>query len=137
MAIRESIAMMRLLIQHHDVLQRAASLISAYEERIGAIALADDHPDHPADTASIHLEIRQAQTSFYLWDKWRGEHEPARTALLRMWASGKWTNRDTCVRECYRLAGFSNIVTARQALVGAPAPEPMAVRRQRAMWETP
>lgn len=129
--------MMKLLIQHHDVLQRAASLISAYEERIGAIALADDHPDHPADTASIHLEIRRAQRGFYLWDKWRGEHEPARAALLRMWASGKWTNRDTCARECYRQAGFSNIVTARQALVGAPAPESLAVQRQRAVWAEP
>ncbi|WP_235086027.1 hypothetical protein [Chromobacterium sp. Beijing] len=137
MAAKESIVMMRLLIQHHDVLKRAASLISAYEERIGAIALTDEHPDHPADTASIHLEIRRAQVGFELWDQWRGEHEPARTALLRMWASGKWTNRDTCVRQCYRLAGFSNMVTARQALVGAPMPEPLAVQRQHTMWGTP
>ncbi|BBH15596.1 hypothetical protein JD974_17120 [Chromobacterium haemolyticum] len=129
--------MMKLLIQHNQALKRAARLIIAYEMRLGVISLADKNPLHPANTEDIHQEIKQALTAFHYWRKWRGENEPARAVLLQMWASGKWTNRDTCVRQCYRLAGFKNMVTARQALVGAPPPEPLAIQRQRAMWAKP
>ena len=114
--------MMKLLKQHNDALKRAARLIIAYEARIGAIALVDDHPAHPANTAAINQEIKQALTDFLCWRERHGWQEHARAAILAMWASGAWRNRDTCARLCYRQAGFSNMALARQALVGAPPP---------------
>ncbi|PTU66860.1 hypothetical protein DB032_18980 [Chromobacterium sp. Panama] len=134
---------MKLLTQHNHALKLAARLIIVYEAHIGTIALANDHPDHPdhpdyqANTHAINQEIKKALLSFYLWEKWRGEHAQARAALLAMWASGEWTNRDTCARLCYRQAGFSNMAIARQALVGAPMPASVAVKRQRTVWKAP
>lgn len=119
---QEDLTIMKLLTQHNHALKRAARLIIVYEAYIGAVSLVDDHPDHPANTDVINQEIKQALLSFYLWQKWQGEHAQARAALLAMWATGKWTNRDTCARLCYRQAGFSNMAIARQALVGAPTP---------------
>ena len=124
--------MMQLLVQHNEALKRAARLIVDYERRLGVIALTDDDP-----AAAILPEIQQALAAFHHWHKWQGQHEQARAALLQMWASGKWTNRDTCARLCYRQAGFNNMAIARQALVGAPAPEPSVVRRQRVVWIEP
>ncbi|MCD5364427.1 hypothetical protein [Chromobacterium aquaticum] len=114
--------MMKLLKQHNDALKRAARLIIAYEARIGAIALVDDHPAYPANTAAINQEIKQALAEFRRWQQRHGDQECAHAAILAMWASGAWRNRDTCARLCYWQAGFSNMALARQALVGAPPP---------------
>ncbi|KMN36991.1 hypothetical protein VI26_04635 [Chromobacterium sp. LK1] len=118
-----SIAMMKLLKQHNDALKRAARLLIVYEARSGVVALADDCPAHPANSTAILQEIQLALAEFRRWQQRYGEQEYARAAILAMWASGAWSNRDTCARLCYRQAGFSNMALARQALVGAPPPE--------------
>ncbi|WP_227106068.1 hypothetical protein [Chromobacterium rhizoryzae] len=121
--------MMKLLIQHNEALKGAARLIVDYEMRLGVIALKDSNPLHPDNTAAVQRQIKRALADFYYWSRWQGEHEPARAALLAMWASGKWSSRDLCAQQCYLLAGFRNVTTARLALVGAPIPDPDAVQR--------
>lgn len=134
--------MINLLIQQHLTLKKAALMLLVYEMRHGPLTLKDRSFVRLASNAEVKLELKQTIGLYYRWRRQQGHtsqrkggkpdlppnfrtkpsNEAAWMAIRKLWASGKWPNRDSCARACYKQVGFTNMAEARQALVRQPSP---------------
>ncbi|WP_249605135.1 hypothetical protein [Chromobacterium sp. IRSSSOUMB001] len=133
--------MINILIRQHLTLKKAAQLILVCETAHGPVSLADPRLAHLASNAELKQELKQTMELYYRWMRRHGPmlrlgglanlqllspvrpHDEAAWATIRkFWTSGRWSNRDNCVRACYKQAGLTNLTEARQALVKQPAP---------------
>ncbi|PTU66270.1 hypothetical protein DB032_15710 [Chromobacterium sp. Panama] len=131
--------MMNLLIRQHQSLKKAVQLIQAYEAHHGL--LSKTCPAYRNILTEVKFELNLTMDLYYRCMRQyrpsmrlgflkelpplmptKPRNEAAWATIRQLWSTGKWSNRDRCVRACYKQAGFTNMVEARLALVRQPPP---------------
>ncbi|PTU66271.1 hypothetical protein DB032_15715 [Chromobacterium sp. Panama] len=131
--------MMNLVIRQHQTIKKAVQVILAYEAQHGSVS--NVCPAQQGIDTEFKQEMKLTMDLYYHWMRKlspsmrqgflseftpllhaKPRNDAAWAAIRELWASGKWKNRDTCVRACYKQVGFSNMAEARLALVRQPSP---------------